>query len=314
MAKFTLFPGKTSQYTSKKGTVYTVMNDGGKIVCFSQGKKRKPTKEILSKFAVSGGIFTVYSDGGCKVNPGGNGGYGAVVIDGEGNITQLSEGYIASTNNRMELMGAIAGLSAIPRGATVEFYSDSQYVINTMKGSYSRNKNLDLWAKLDEAVKGKRIKYKWVRGHSENKFNEICDKLATSAMNKDDLLKDEGFTGEAKTQKYSAMTIDIQADDKRPEIGNVSNVCRNGIIEFYKKSDHRFKDYIILRTGGIDEYSNMSEAELLDICKADTNTIKNYLKGKDVITALRWNCRGLSLKDSIRKVYVDKEAFERNTH
>lgn len=311
MAKYTLFPGKSVAYTSKKGVQYTIANIGGVLVCYVKGKKRKPTNEILSKFVVAGGKYTVYSDGGCSVNPGGRGGYGAIIIDDEGNITQLSEGFMASTNNRMELMGAIASLSLIPKGAKVDFYSDSKYVVDTMLHNYSRNKNVDLWSQLDNAVKGKKIKYMWVRGHNGDKFNEICDKLATAAMNKEELLQDAGYDGPIKKQSKSAMTIEIIADETIPTPGNVSDECAMAIKDFYSKPDHRFRDYAALKTGGMDYYSKLSKEKLLSICNAEIKTVETYLLYPDVIAALRWNCRGLSLKDSIRKVLVDKEVTQK---
>ena len=310
MSKYTLYPGKKVPYTSKKGTKYTVSNIDGEIVCYSGGQKRKPTKEILENFSVSGGKYTVYADGGCRVNPGGAGGYGAVVVDESGTIIQLSEGYKHTTNNRMEMRGAIAGLSHVPRGATVKFYSDSQYVVKTMQGAFSRKKNLDLWKELDKAVKGKKIKYYWVKGHDGNDFNEVCDKLATSAMNGPELLIDEGYDGVKRSVKYSAMSVKINASTEIPHRGVISEICEANIDAFYAKQDHVFKDYASLKTGGIDGYSKLSEEELLDECQADIETVKKHLSGKDVLSALRWNCRGLSLKDSIRKVLVDKEIAE----
>lgn len=310
MAKYTLYPGKSADFVSQKGTKYTVSNINNEIVCFCKGKKRKPTKEILSKFLLAGGKYTVYADGGCTINPGGNGGYGAVIVDETGTVTQLSEGFIATTNNRMEIMGAIAGIDFVPRGAEILFYSDSQYVVNTMKGKYEKSKNTDLWEKLDKAVKGKKVKFHWVRGHTGNELNEICDKLATAAMNSENLKLDEGYTGKkvlTGTKQASAMTIDIVADTKIPARGNITSLCNSCINEFYAKKGVKFKDYANLKTGGLDIYSKMSLDELKNCSNAEVEIIERYLDGKDVLTALRWHCRGLSLKDSIRKVLVDNE-------
>ena len=109
------------------------------------------------------------------------------------------------------------------------------------------------------------------------------------------------------------MTIEISASAEKREIGDVNDKCRQSLNEFFSKSDHKFKDYAALKTGGMDTYSYLSITELLQISNADINEVKKHLGGSDIGTALRWNCRGLSLKDSIRKVLVDKE-IQRNAY
>lgn len=311
MAKYTIYPNKSVDFYSKKGTKYTITNIKGKLICYSNGQKRSPTKEILSKFTTAGGKYTVFADGGCQFNPGGHGGYGAVIVDENGNLTQLSEGFLATTNNRMEIKGAIAGLNFVPRGSEVMFYSDSQYVVNTMNGNYKITKNLDLWEELKKAAQGKKVSWFWVKGHAGNDLNEVCDRLATAAMNGSELIEDSGYKGgKVRKKSVSAMTVEIEADEKVPPPGEIQDVCKKSISEFYKKENHAFKDYANIKTGGLDRYSRMIDSQLIEICKADISIVENYLDGKNITTALRWNCRGLSLKDSIRKVLVDMEIAE----
>ena len=153
------------------------------------------------------GTVAIYSDGACLGNPG-RGGYGTILVFGD-RTKELSQGYRRTTNNRMELLGAIAGLEALTRPCRVELWSDSTYVVHAMtkgwiegwqkKGWRNAQKqpvaNQDLWRRLLQAVDGHTITWHWVRGHSGHPENERCDELAVAAANGADLLDDEGFAG-----------------------------------------------------------------------------------------------------------------------
>ena len=152
----------------------------------------------------------IYSDGSSRGNPG-PGGYGTVLryVDPTGTVheKELSQGYRETTNNRMELMGAIAGFEALKRPCEVAFYSDSQYVVkaftdNWIAGWLRRGwknankqpvKNVDLWKRLLAAVEPHQVTYNWVRGHAGHEENERCDALATAAADGDGLIDDPGF-------------------------------------------------------------------------------------------------------------------------
>lgn len=121
--------------------------------------------------------YLVYADGSCLGNPG-PGGWGVVVRDPTGNVTELNGHSDSTTNNRMELMGAIEGLRATEPGADVVLRSDSQYVVNTMTLRWKRNKNQDLWALLDAETKLRRVQFEWVRGHDTDPINNRADELA----------------------------------------------------------------------------------------------------------------------------------------
>lgn len=142
---------------------------------------------------------TVYSDGSSRGNPG-PGGYGTVLecigADGELHVKELSGGFRLTTNNRMELLGAISGLEALTRPCVVEMWTDSQYVVNAFNknwiaGWQKRNwvssqkkpvANPDLWKRLIAAVdKHESVSWNWVKGHAGHKQNERCDELATTA-------------------------------------------------------------------------------------------------------------------------------------
>jgi ribonuclease HI len=135
---------------------------------------------------------TIYTDGSSLGNPG-PGGYGAILISGQ-RQRELSEGFTLTTNNRMEIMAALAALQALKRPCEVTLHSDSQYLVNAMtmgwlkswkKNGWRRKadtlKNADLWQQLDLAIVPHQITWRWVKGHAGNRLNERCDQLATTA-------------------------------------------------------------------------------------------------------------------------------------
>jgi ribonuclease HI len=126
-------------------------------------------------------LYTIYTDGSCLKNPGGPGGYAAVIFR-EGEISEeLSGGDAVTTNNRMELMAAVVGLRAVREPSVITLYSDSQYLIKTLTQGWRRMKNLDLWARLDHAAKPHRVSWQWIRGHSGTPGNVRADALANRA-------------------------------------------------------------------------------------------------------------------------------------
>jgi ribonuclease HI len=144
----------------------------------------------------------IYTDGGCRGNPG-PGGYAAVLLI-NGHRKEISGGYRLTTNNRMELMAAIAGLKALKRPCKVTLYSDSQYLVNAINKGWLTNwikrnwiksdkaevKNIDLWQQLSELCRKHEITFIWIKGHDGNIENERCDRLAVDAANRKDLPPD----------------------------------------------------------------------------------------------------------------------------
>jgi ribonuclease HI len=135
----------------------------------------------------------IFTDGACSRNPG-PGGWAAILTQGD-HCKEISGGEAVTTNNRMELMAAIAALEALKQPSHVELHTDSEYV---MKGitqwihGWKRNgwktksrepvKNAELWQRLDEARQRHQIKWHWVRGHAGHPENERADELAREAM------------------------------------------------------------------------------------------------------------------------------------
>jgi ribonuclease HI len=140
-------------------------------------------------------IVEIYTDGACSGNPG-PGGWGAL-LRMDGAEREMSGGETPTTNNRMEMMGAIMALEALTQPSQVKLYTDSQYVqkgiSEWMPGWIKRGwktadkqpvKNADLWKRLDAARKPHKVEFIWVRGHNGHVENERVDALAVSAIAK----------------------------------------------------------------------------------------------------------------------------------
>ena len=147
----------------------------------------------------------LYTDGSSRGNPG-PGGYGAILLFGS-HRKELSQGYRRTTNNRMELLAVIAGLEAIKKNELpVTVFSDSQYVVNAVEKGWLKTwiktdfkggkKNKDLWKHYHELAKSFTINFVWVKGHANNRLNNRCDELATSAADGKNLLVDEWYEKE----------------------------------------------------------------------------------------------------------------------
>jgi ribonuclease HI len=126
-------------------------------------------------------LYTIYTDGSCLKNPGGPGGYAAVIFREGEIIEELSGCEAITTSNRMEITAAIAGLRAVREPSLITLYSNSQYVIKTLTQGWKRIKNVDLWARLDQAARPHRVTWQWVRGHNGNPGNVRADQLANQA-------------------------------------------------------------------------------------------------------------------------------------
>lgn len=130
---------------------------------------------------------TIYADGSCIKYDGsgtGEGGYAAVLECRS--VTKEICGRISdTTNQRMEIMAAIAGLEALTRHCNVTLYTDSMYVVETMNRNWKRKANLDLWSRLDKVSAKHNVIWNHVKGHSGNPMNELCNKLAQTEARKE---------------------------------------------------------------------------------------------------------------------------------
>jgi ribonuclease HI len=111
------------------------------------------------------------------------GGYGALIL-WNGRKKEISGLVSGATNNRMELIAAISGLQFLPKPCTIKLYSDSLYLVGTMKNNWKKKKNLDLWKVLEELNNFHKIEWIKVKGHSGIPNNERSDFLAASEIKK----------------------------------------------------------------------------------------------------------------------------------
>ncbi|MEI6278112.1 MAG: ribonuclease HI [Verrucomicrobiae bacterium] len=144
---------------------------------------------------MTGKKVTLFTDGGCLGNPG-PGGWAAILRCGTRERV-LSGGEPATTNNRMELRAAIAGLSALKEECDVTVHTDSQYLRKGMTewihgwkargwitASRQPVKNADLWRELNARTKRHHVTWKWLKGHAGHPGNERCDALAAAEIEK----------------------------------------------------------------------------------------------------------------------------------
>ncbi len=144
----------------------------------------------------------LYTDGSSRGNPG-PGGYGLILEwVGKAYVKEFSEGFLMTTNNRMELMAVIEGLKKLKGPSMVTIITDSKYVVDAIekkwvfgweKKNFKDKKNADLWRMFLQLYPHHEIEMKWVKGHNNHPQNERCDKLAVLASKQPKLQIDRGF-------------------------------------------------------------------------------------------------------------------------
>ena len=151
--------------------------------------------------------ITIYTDGSALGNPG-PGGYGIVIMM-DGDMSEISQGYRHTTNNRMEMMAVITALECLEDPERpVKIYSDSQYTLNGITKGWAKSwrkkgwkksdgkpaKNIDLWKQILNLVdQFKDLTFEWVRGHAGDPLNERADELANTAAQKRGQIVDTGY-------------------------------------------------------------------------------------------------------------------------
>ncbi len=163
--------------------------------------------------------LVIYTDGACEPNPG-PGGYGVVLLDG-GKKKELSQGYLLTTNNRMELMAAIAALETLNNPPSVTLYSDSNYLVDAMTHGRARSwkdsgwvrkggkrvPNSDLWERLLNLDDKYDVTYIWVKGHSGDRFNERADAISYKAIESQNKLEDAGYMKQLEEERKKPTKI-----------------------------------------------------------------------------------------------------------
>lgn len=146
-------------------------------------------------------VVSIYTDGACSGNPG-PGGYGIVLISGV-HRKEVAQGFRLTTNNRMELLAVVIALEMLKvDGCEVTVFTDSKYVSEAVnqnwiqswvKKGFKKVKNPDLWKRFLAIYSKHSVKFIWVKGHANNKENNVCDRLAVEASKSKNLLIDEFF-------------------------------------------------------------------------------------------------------------------------
>jgi len=151
----------------------------------------------------------IYTDGACSGNPG-PGGYGIVMEwVGKPYKKEYSQGYLKTTNNRMELLAVIVAIEQIKfDNLEITVFSDSKYVVDAVnkdwiagwkRRRYANVKNTDLWKRFIKLYDQFKPKMVWIKGHNDHPQNERCDRLAVAAAQKKNLLIDAGFEASKDT-------------------------------------------------------------------------------------------------------------------
>jgi ribonuclease HI len=147
----------------------------------------------------------LWTDGACLGNPG-QGGYAAILLSGD-RRKEIVGGRKRTTNNRMELMGVLAGLAALKRSCAVTVHTDSQYLSDAVTKGWARGwktrgwrlasgdpaKNVDLWERLLAELDKHRVEFRWVRAHVGIDENERADLLSREQAKREDLPPDDGY-------------------------------------------------------------------------------------------------------------------------
>ncbi len=186
---------------------FTVIEDHDSTVSDlpSQPEAPDPVSIDIPLQVKTGELVKIWTDGACIGNPG-PGGY-AAMFKCDGRTSELAGGYRLTTNNRMEIMAAIAALETLSKKCRVTLHSDSRYLVDAvMKGwakkwqsaGWKRNRNEmalnpDLWERLLRLCDHHQVEFRWVRGHASSKENARCDQMAEAAARKAGLPVDSGF-------------------------------------------------------------------------------------------------------------------------
>lgn len=143
--------------------------------------------------------YEIYCDGSFQSSIN-SGGWSAIIVKDNVVVKKLYQGYLNTTNNRMEIMAVIGALNYFKTPTNIKIYSDSQYVVNSIcnghvykwfdEKDYSK-KNLDLWFELIDLLNVHNVTFEWVKGHDNNKLNNLADKFAVHAAQCLNLPKDE---------------------------------------------------------------------------------------------------------------------------
>ncbi len=239
---------------------------------------------------------TIYTDGGCRPNPG-PGGWGAVLLHPGRDPVELSGGKPEATNNRMEMVAAIEALGALDGPHRVELFTDSTYLKKGVtewlakwraKGWKTAGKkdvkNRDLWEELDKALAIHEVDWHWTKGHAGDRWNEVADELASAAMPRAPLPIDDKtavhlFTAVAYSGKKKAGSWGVVlrfADDEKGLSDRVAEVSANRM-------------HLLSAISGLEELKRRVRVHLY--------TVSDYLKDGATSWVPGWKQRGWKTRE-----------------
>ena len=239
---------------------------------------------------------TIYTDGGCRPNPG-PGGWGAVILFPGEEPRELSGGTKEATNNRMEMVAAIEALGALDGPHRVELYTDSTYLRQGITewlpkwrasgwktAGKKRVKNRDLWEELSTTLETHEVTWRWVKGHAGDRWNEVADQLASAAIPRDPLPIDDKkavhlFTGVAYSGKKKAGAWGVVlrfADSEKGMSDRIADASPNRM-------------HILGAIAGLEELKRPVRVHLY--------TVSDYLKDGATSWISSWRDRGWKTRD-----------------
>ena len=159
---------------------------------------------------VNAAALEIFTDGACWPNPGGDGGWGFVVVRDGHMVAEFCGPDPKTTSNRAELKAVIRALLWLAPRSSATIVSDSQYAVKVLSGEYRAKANLDLIEEARALMRERLIKFRWVRGHAGNRWNERADALATRGMGKASQKKRKKYKRPAKRQAARRAHADLR--------------------------------------------------------------------------------------------------------
>lgn len=233
----------------------------------------------------------IYTDGSSRGNPG-PGGYG-VVIQYKGKEIILKGGEQETTNNRMEMKAVLEALKWLSENpGDAEIYSDSSLVINSITKGWKRKKNLDLWEEIDKSLVkiNTKISWNWVKGHSDNHYNNKVDEIAVAEAMKFDKVEPQQNLGDGYYCKNCKKNVDgrlsynAEADMIRVDCENCNNYIMfaeknpKNLREAKKRVLATKKQIEIIKKLKEDQGEKISEKELKKLTKNQADQIINNVQ------------------------------------
>ena len=224
-------------------------------------------------------MLRIYTDGSCEGNPG-KGGWAALILGGDAPKV-LSGSAARTTSNRMEQTAAIKALEAAPRDDEITLYSDSRYLVATMTRGWRRNRNKDLWERLDDLEASRRVRWEEVRahvGHPENEFVNALAQWEAGVVLKKPVL--ERYVGLGATAQVAGVAPPPSGADDAARLTHLDEQGRARMVEVGAKPETareavargsivmRPETLTLIRQGGVEKGDVLATARLAGVMGA----------------------------------------------